>query len=140
LDKAGAQVAQHIAESKDLFLVRPDRRDVHALRVEMPLVARHRQPERAGLHAVADETLHFFDFVVGSDALLAIVAHHVIADRGVADQVADIDAEMVIHLVEVFREALPGEFQGVEHIHRDGFNIGEELRKPPLRPFAHRRQ
>ncbi len=140
LDKAGAEVAQHIAESKDLLLVRPDRRDVHALRVEMALVARHREPERAGLHAVAHKTLHLLDFVVGSGALLAIVAHHEIADRGVADQVADIDAEMVVHLVEIFGEALPGEFEGVEHLHRDGFDIGEELRQPPLRPLAHRRQ
>jgi hypothetical protein len=58
----------------------------------------------------------------------------------VADQVADIDAEMVVHLVEIFGETLPGEFEGVEHLHRDGFDIGEKLGQPPLRSLAHRRQ
>ena len=140
LDEAGAEVAQHVAESEDFLLVGPDRRDVHALRVEMPLVARHREPERAGLHAVANQVLHLADFVLGGGALLAVVAHHVIADRGMADQVADIDAEMMVQLIEIFGKALPGEFEGVEHLHRDRLDIGEELRQAPLRPLAHRRQ
>src|SRR5712671_6046309 len=51
LDQAGAELAQYIAERENLLLGRPDRRDVHALRVEMALVARHRQPQCPGLHA-----------------------------------------------------------------------------------------
>ena len=66
----------------------------HALRVEMALSARHREAERAGLHAVAHDVLHRLDLVVGRGALLALVAHHVVAHRGVADQLADIDAEV----------------------------------------------
>ena len=140
LDEAGAEVAQHVAESEDFLFVRPDCRDVHALRVEMTLVARHREAQRAGLHAVAHQTLHLLYFVVRSGALLAVVAHHVVADRGVTDQVADIDAEMVIHLVEIFGKGLPGEFEGVEHLHRDRLDIGEELRQTALRSLAHRCQ
>ena len=91
------------AEMKDALMSR----DVHALRVEVSLVARHREAERAGLHAVADEALHLPDLVLGGGALLAVVAHHVIADRGVPDQIADIDAEMVVHLVEDVRGRSP---------------------------------
>ena len=127
LDDAGAELAQHVAEREDLLLVGPDRRDVDALRVEMALVARHRKAERAGLHAVAHEALHLLDFVIGRGALLAVVAHHVIAHRGVADQVADIDAEVVVELVEILRERLPGELEGAQHLHRDRFDIGEEF-------------
>ena len=96
LDEAGAEVAQHVAERENLLLVGPDRRDVDALRVEMALVARHREAERAGLHAVAHEVLHLADLVVGGGALLAIVAHHVIAHGGMADQIADIDPEIAV--------------------------------------------
>ena len=58
LDDAGAQLAQHVGEREDLLLVGPQRRDVHALRIEVALVARHRKAERAGLHALAHEVLH----------------------------------------------------------------------------------
>ena len=142
LDEAGAEIAQHVAEREDLLLVGPDRRDVDALRVKMALVARHRQAERAGLHAVADEALHPADLVVGGGALLALVAHHVIAHCGVADQIADIDAEVAVHLLEVFGEGLPGEFERVENLHRDRFDVGEKFVEPPLllSVLLHRRQ
>jgi len=39
LNEAGAEIAQHVAERENLLLVGPDRRDVDALRIEMPLVA-----------------------------------------------------------------------------------------------------
>src|SRR6516225_4592301 len=106
----------------------------------MALVARHREPQRAGLHTVAHEPLHLLYLVIGGGALLAVVAHHVVADGGMADQIADVDAEMVIHLVEVLWEGLPSEFEGVEDLHRDRLDIGEELRQAPLRSLAHWRQ
>src|SRR2546430_12791435 len=56
LNEAGAEIAQHVAEREDFLLVGPDRRDVDALRIEMPLVARHRGAERACLHAVTPPT------------------------------------------------------------------------------------
>ena len=58
LDHAGAHLAQHVGEREDLLLVGPQRRDVHALRIEMALLARHAKAERAGLHAVAHDVLH----------------------------------------------------------------------------------
>ena len=140
LNEAGAEIAQHVAEREDFLLVGPDRRDVDALRIEMPLVARHREAERACLHAVTHQTLHLADLVVRCGAFLALVAHHVVTHRGVADQIADIDPEMVVHLVEIFGEALPGEFEGVQHLHRDRFDIGEEFAEPLLLPFPNRRQ
>ncbi len=108
--------------------------------IVMALVARHRQAERARLHAVAHEVLHLLDLGVGGGALLAFVAHHVIAHRGVADQIADIDAQVMIELVEILRHRFPAEFEGAQHLHRDRFDIGEELRQPLLLALAHRRQ
>src|SRR5436305_6168451 len=52
LDQAGAHLAQPVAEREDLLLIGPDRRDMNTLRIDMALVARYRQPERAGLHAI----------------------------------------------------------------------------------------
>ena len=65
-------------------------------------------------------------------ALLAVVAHHVMAHRGVADQVADIDAEALVELVHVLRDRFPVELDGAQHLHRDRFDIGEELGQPLL--------
>ena len=50
--------------------------------------------------------------VVGGARLLAVVAHHVVAHRGVADQIADIDAEVLVELVHVLRDRLPIELDG----------------------------
>src|ERR1700742_4058875 len=62
------------------------------------------------------------------------------AHRRVADQIADIDAEMVVELVHVFRDRLPVELDGLEDLHRDRFDIGEELGQPLLFALAHWRQ
>ena len=86
LDDAGAEFAQHVAKREHLLLVGPQRRKMHALRIVVTLVARHREAQRAGAHAVAHDVLHRLDLVVGRGALLAFVAHHVVAHRGVADQ------------------------------------------------------
>ena len=104
----------------------------------MALVARHRQPQCAGLHPITYEILHLLDFVIGRRALLAVVAHHVMAHRRVADQIADVDAEMMIELVEILRHSLPAEFDGAQYLHRDRFDIGEELRQPFFLALAHR--
>ena len=112
----------------------------HALRVEMALLARHREAERAGLHAVAHDILHRLDLRLGGAGLLAVVAHHVMAHRRMADQIADIDAEVVVELIHVLRDRLPIELDGLQHLHRDRFDIGEELGEPLLGALAHRRQ
>ena len=78
--------------------------------------------------------------VVGGARLLAVVAHHVMAHRGMADQIADIDAETLVEMVHVLRDRLPVEIDGAQHLHRDRFDIGEELGHPFLGALAHRRQ
>jgi hypothetical protein len=140
LDDAGAHFAQHVGEREDLLLVRPQGRDVHALRVVMAAVARHRQAERAAFHAVAHDRLHLLQFGVGRDALLALVTHHVIAHRGVPDQRADIDPEMPVEPVHVLREGLPIDLDRVQDLHRDRFDIREELGHAFGLATAHRRQ
>jgi hypothetical protein len=140
LDRTGAQLAQHVGERENLAFIGPQRRDRHALRIEMTLFARHREAERAGLHAAAHDVLHRLDLRLGGARLLAVVAHHVVAHRGVADQVADIDAEPLVELVHVLRDRLPVEIDGLEHRHRDRFDIGEEFGEPLLMPLAHRRE
>ena len=62
---------------------------------------------------------------LGGGALLALVAHHVIAHRRVADQIADIDAEMAVEPVHVLRERLPIEL--------------DRVRAPPSGSLRHRR-
>ncbi len=140
LDRAGAQLAQDVAEREDFGFVGPQGRDVDALRVVMALLARHRETERASLHAAADDLLHLLDLRVGGARFLAVLAHHVMAHRGVADQVADIDAEPLVETVHVLRDRLPVEIDGAEHLHRDRFDIGEELGEPLLGALPHRRQ
>src|SRR5215469_18587305 len=106
----------------------------------MTLVARYREPQCAGLHAVTHEVLHLLDLVIGRSALLAVVTHDVMAHRSVTDHIADIDAEVMVELVEILRETLPAEFDRAQYLHRDGFDIGEELGQPFLFAAAHRRQ
>src|SRR5262245_56469825 len=66
---------------------------MYALRVIVALVARDRKAESTSLHTVTYDVPHRFDFGVGSCALLAFIAHHVEADRGMADEIAGIDPE-----------------------------------------------
>jgi len=84
--------------------------------------------------------MHRLDLVVGGTRLLALIAHHVMAYRGMADQVADIDAETLVEMVHVLAGRLPVEVDGTQHLHRDRFDIGEELSQPLLAALAHRRQ
>ena len=107
LHRAGAKFAQHIGEREQFLVIRPQRGDRHTLRIEMPLLPRAREADRAGLHAVAHDLLHGLDLVVGGGALLAVLAHRVEAHGGVADQRAGIDAEVVVEPVHVLREAFP---------------------------------
>ena len=86
--------------------------------------------ERAGAHAVAHDVLHGGDLGVRRRALLALVAHDIVADRGVADEIADIDPEIAVEFVDVLRHRFPVEIDGAQHLHRDRFDIGQELRQP----------
>jgi len=84
--------------------------------------------------------LHRLDFVVGRGALLALLAHHVIAHGGMTDQRADIDAEIAVEPVHVLRERLPIDLDRVEHLHRDRFDIGQKLGHPGRVALLHRRE
>jgi hypothetical protein len=129
-----------VANRKDFFFIGPQCRDVNSLRVVVALVARHRHSQGASLHTVAHEILHLLDLVIGGGALLTVVAHYVIAHRSVADQIADVDAEMMVELVEILRHGFPAELKGAQHLHRNRFDIGEKLGQPVFLAFAHRRQ
>ena len=106
----------------------------------MPLLARAGEADRAGLHAVAHDRLHGLDLIVGGGALLAVLAHRVVAHGGVADQRAGIDAETLVEPVHVLRERLPIDVDGAQHLHRDGFDVGQEFGHALLVAAAHRRQ
>ena len=106
----------------------------------MSLLPRPGEADRAGLHAVAHDRLHCLDLIVGSGALLAVLAHRVVAHRGMADQRAGIDAELVVEPVHVLREGLPIDVDGAQHLHRDGFDIGQEFGHALFVAAAHRRQ
>ncbi len=140
LHRAGAKFAQHVGEREQLLVVRPQCRDRHALRIEMALLTRAREADRAGLHAVAHDLLHRLDLIVGGSALLALLAHRVEAHGGVADQRAGIDAEVLVEPVHVLREALPVDVDGAQHLHRDRFDVGQEFGHPLFVAAPHWRQ
>ncbi len=81
-----------------------------------------------------------FDFGIGRGALLALVAHDVVADSGMTDQVADIDAEIVVELLDILRHRFPTEFNRAQHVHRDRFDIGKKFRQPIRFARPHRGQ
>ena len=87
-----------------------------------------RQAQRAGFDGFPDVALHLLDFARGGVAALALVAHDVVADRRVADNGADVHAEALVDGVEIFAEGLPGHVHGLQRVHGDGFNVGEEFR------------
>ena len=140
LDRAGADLTQHVAKREDLLLVGPQRRDMNALRVVMSFFARYREAQRPGLHAVTDDILHRLDLVVGGARLLALVAHHVMAHRGMADQIADIDAKALVEMVHVLARRFPVELDRAQYLHWDRFDVREELGQPFFGALAHRRQ
>ena len=140
LHRSGAKFAQHVGQREHLALVGPQCRDRHALRIEMALLARSREADRSGLHAVAHDRLHRLDLVIGGGALLAVLAHRVEPHGGVADQRAGIDAEVVVEPVHVLREGLPVDVDGAQHLHRDGFDVGQEFCHALFVAAAHRRQ
>src|SRR5262249_48587949 len=140
LDRAGAHFAQHVAERENLLFIGPQSRDVATLRVIVALFARHREAERASFHAVAHDILHGLDLVIGGTRLLALFAHHVMPHGGMADQIADIDAETLVEMVHVLASRLPIEVHRAKYVHRDRFDVREEFGEPLLGAFAHRRQ
>src|SRR5947209_7956126 len=52
---------------------------------------------------------------------------------------SDIDTEVIVEPVHVLRHRLPFELDRLQHLHRDRFDIGEELGEPLLGAASHRR-
>ena len=108
---------------------RPDSPIAFVEREELRLVrepARHRQPavahvrlgggrpeaDRARDHRLAHEAAHRGHFLGGGHAVLAVAAHHPLADRRVAEQRGHVEARVAaLEVIEVLRERLeaPGD-------------------------------
>ena len=56
-----------------------------------------------------------------------------------ADQVPDIDAEVLVEPVHVLRDRLPIDLDSIEDVHRDCFDIGQELGDPLCGAGSNRR-
>jgi hypothetical protein len=140
LDRAGTQFTQHVAERKNLLFIGPQCRDWNTLRIVVALLAGYREAEGTRPHAVADGILHRRDLLIAGALFLAVLAHDVVAHCGVADQVADIDAEAPVEMVHVLADRLPVERDRTQHLHRDRLDIREEFGQPFLGALAYRRQ
>jgi len=57
-----------------------------------------------------------------------------------ADQITDIDTEAFVEPVHILAGRLPVELDRAEDVHRDRFDVGQELGQPLLAALAHRRQ
>ena len=90
LDGADPEFAQDVREREDLGFFRPERRNMDALGIVMAPIFRHRQPQRPGLQALADNAAHGLDLLRRGGAALALVAHDVIAHGRMADEVPDV--------------------------------------------------
>ena len=96
----------------------------------MAPIFRHGQPQRAGRHAIADDAAHGLDLVRRGGAALALIAHDVIAHRRMADEVAHVHPQALVEGVHVLPDRFPAHIDGVEHLHGNGFDVGEKLGQP----------
>ena len=86
------------------------------------------KPSAPACHAIAHHLLHRLDLVIGGGALLAIVAHHVVAHRRVADQRSGIDAQASCRACPCIAGIVSQiDIDGAQHLHRDRFDIGQEF-------------
>ncbi len=132
LNNPRAQLAQHVAEGKNFVFFRPHGWNMHALRIVVAFVARDGEPQSARFHALANNVLHRGNFAFGRGAALTFVAHGIIAHGRVADERADIDAELFVQLIHILGRGLPIDLDGAQNVHRDGFDIGQEFGDPVL--------
>jgi hypothetical protein len=57
-----------------------------------------------------------------------------------ADKVAHVHPELLVEGVHVFPDRFPGHIDGVEHLHRNGFHVGQKLGEAGRLARAYRRQ
>ena len=132
LEDAGPVAAEDFGEGKEL--VGRGVRARHRPAVGYPMEERtaRRQAERTGVHRFVDQTTHRHDVVVGRRRLVeAALAHHVGAQRAVADQAAGVRTlRQAVDRVEVLAVGLPVPGERVE----DG--VGRDV----LDALHHRRE
>ena len=108
LEDAGAEVAQDPDEPADLVPRREPGRDRSIVGRLVLVGARGGEPDRTGLHRVAQLALHERELVVGRARVEGALAHHVRAQRRVADLRGVVDAlRPPVDRVEVLGEGLP---------------------------------
>ena len=140
LDGAHPEFAEDIRQREDLGFFGPERRDMDPLRIVMAPILGHRQPQRPGLQAPADNAAHGLDLLRRGGAPLALVAHDVIAHRRMADEVAHVHPQLLVEGGHVLPDRFPAHIDGVEHLHGNGFDVGQKLGQPGRLARAHRRQ
>jgi hypothetical protein len=140
LDDADPELAQDVRERKDLGFLGPEGRNMDALGIVMAPIFRHGQPQGPGLQARADNPAHGRDLLRRGSTPLALVAHDIIAHGRMANEVPDIHPEPLVEGVHILPDRFPGHGDRVEHLHRNGFDIGEKLGQAGLAATAHRRQ
>jgi len=101
----GAGIAQGFAQSLELTALRESAR--HRLAPFVDVDATHAHSDRARGERLLELALHRHDFVIGRAALVGVVAHDVHAQRAVAEQRCEVDAEIATPRVDPFGEGLP---------------------------------
>jgi hypothetical protein len=140
LDGADAEFAEDIRERKHLGFLRPERRNMDPLRIVMPPIFRHRQPQRPVLQALADNAAHRVDLLRRGGTALALVAHDVIAHGRMADEVPHVHPKLLVEGGHVLPDRFPAHIDGVQHLHGNGFHVGKKLGQPGRLAGADRRQ
>ena len=113
---------------------------MHALGIVVAPIFRHGQPQRPGRHAIAHDAAHGLDLVRRGGAALAVVAHDVMAHRRMTDERAHIHPQTLVEGVHVLGHRFPGHIDGAQHLHGNGFDVGQKLGQPLFAAAAHRRQ
>jgi hypothetical protein len=120
-------LAEHIDHGKELLFRRTGTGNPPAFNVKVVAIPRNRHAQRPGFQAVANGLLHRGQLCWRGGALifLAGLPHGVIPHRGMRDQHAGIDPQALLHDVHIVGERGPvPRHPSVEHVHRDGFDIG----------------
>src|SRR5207248_2352703 len=95
-------------DGEDLLARRQAGGDEPAVLPEMVLATADRAADRAGRERLAHERAHLGYLHLGRGAIRGSVAHHVLADGGVAHVAGHIDSARPLQPVQVVAETAPG--------------------------------
>ena len=107
LDDAAVELAEHVAQSVQLIVVREPAGHGLAVFPHVPLVAVGGETQGAGIHGVPHQALHLVHFARGGRSLHRLLAHDVLAHGDVAHQAAGVDAESSLQRVEILAVGVP---------------------------------